>query len=152
MRESKRIGPYIWAVLFIPISGVAAGVLAYIMLLSAPVSGGHGFWDVLRGFAPFWPGTYGVRHIPSLMLSVAILLLLAAPQRARKPMVTPLQIRVILLVLLALLTVLTKIFSVLAPMDPTTKAAIPLFIYAELDLLLVFLMTFLPVFRVRPNA
>ncbi|MCK7500714.1 MAG: hypothetical protein MZW92_68760 [Comamonadaceae bacterium] len=138
MRESKRIGSYIWVVLFIPISGLAAGVLAYVMLLSAPISGGHGFWDVLRGFAPFWPGTYGVRHVPSLILSIAVLLLLAAPQRTRKPIVTLVQIRVILLILLALLTVLTKIFSVLTPMDPATKAAIPLFIYAEMDLFLVF--------------
>lgn len=152
MGESKRIGAYIWVVLFIPLSSLAAGVLAYIMLLPAPASGAHGFWDLLRGFAPFWPGTYGVRHIPSLTLSLAVLLLLAAPQRTRKPMVTPSQIRVILLVLLALLTVLTKIFSVLTPMDPTTQAAIPLFIYAELDLFLVFLMTFLPAFRVPPGA
>ncbi len=57
------------------------------------------------------------------------------------------QIRLILLVLLALLTILTKIFSVLAPMDPTTKASISLFIYAELDLFLVFSLTFLPCLR-----
>jgi hypothetical protein len=147
MRGSKRIWPYIWVVLFIPASSLAAGVLAYIMRLSAPVSGGNGFWDVLRGYAPFWPGTYGVRHIPSLILSVAVLLLLAVSQRAHKPVVTLFQIRVILLVLLALLTILAKIFTVLAPMGPTTKAAMPLFIYADLDLFLVFLMTFLPFYR-----
>jgi hypothetical protein len=151
MRESKRIWPYIWVVLFIPASSLAAGVLAYIMRLSAPVSGGNGFWDVLRGFAPFWPRTYGVRHIPSLMLSVAVLLLLAVSQRARKPVVTLLQIRVILLVLLALLTILVKIFMVIALMDSTAKAFTPLFIYADLDLFLVFLMTFLPFYR-KPSV
>lgn len=147
MSGSKRILSYIWIVLFIPVSSLAAGVLAYIMRLSAPVSGGNGFWDVLRGYAPFWPGTYGVRHVPSLMLSVAVLLLLAVSQRARKPVVTLFHIRVILLVLLAILTILAKIFTVLAPMGPTTKAAMPLFIYADLDLFLVFLMTFLPFYR-----
>jgi hypothetical protein len=147
MRGSKRTWPYIWIVLFIPASSVAAGVLAYFMRLSAPVSGGNGFWDLLRGFAPFWPGTYGVRHIPSLMLSVAVLLLLAVSQRAHKPIVTLFQIRVILLVLLALLTIPVKIFMVIALMDSTAKAAIPLFIYADLDLFLVFLMTFLPFYR-----
>jgi hypothetical protein len=147
MRESKWIWPYVWVVLFIPASSLAAGVLAYFMRLSAPVSGGNGFWDLLRGYAPFWPGTYGVRHIPSLCLSVAVLLLLAVSQRARKPVVTLFQIRVILLVLLTLLTVLAKIFTVIAPIDPTTKASMPLFVYADLDLFLVFLMTFLPFYR-----
>lgn len=147
MSVSNRIMPYIWVVLFIPASCLAAGVLAYVMRLSAPVSGGNGFWDVLRGFAPFWPGTYGVRHIPSLMLSIAVLLLLPVSQRTRKPVVTLLQVRIILLVLLALLTVLLKIFIVLAPMGFTAKATAPLFIYADLDLFLVFLMTFLPFYR-----
>jgi hypothetical protein len=147
MRASKRIWPYIRIVLFIPASSLAAGVLAYFMRLSAPVSGGNGFWDVLRGYAPFWPGTYGVRHIPSLILSVAVLLLLAVSQGARKPVVTLFQIRVILLVLLALLTIPVKIFVVIALMDSTAKAVTPLFIYADLDIFLVFLMTFLPLYR-----
>jgi hypothetical protein len=82
-----------------------------------------------------------------MILSVAVLLLLAVSQRACKPVVSLFQIRVILLVLLALLTILTKIFIVLAPMDTTTKAATPLFIYADLDLFLVFLITFLPFYR-----
>jgi hypothetical protein len=147
VRGSKRVLSYFWVILFIPASSLVAGVLAYVMRLSAPVSGGNGFWDVLRGFAPFWPGTYGIRHIPSMILSVAVLLLLAVSQRACKPVVSLFQIRVILLVLLALLTILTKIFIVLAPMDTTTKAATPLFIYADLDLFLVFLITFLPFYR-----
>jgi hypothetical protein len=57
------------------------------------------------------------------------------------------QVRVVRLVLLALLTVLAKIFTVLAPMAFTPKATVPLFIYADLDLFLVFLMTFLPFYR-----
>lgn len=151
MRASKRNWSCIWVVLFIPASSLVAGVLAYILRLSAPVSGGHGFWEVFRGFAPFWPGTYGVRHIPSLVLSVTVLLLLAVSQRARKPVVTLSQIRVILLVLLALLTILAKIFIVLVPMDFSAKETSPLFIYADLDLFLVFLMTFLPSYR-RPGV
>ena len=151
MHGAKRIWPYIWIVLFIPASSLAAGALAYFMRLSAPVSGGNGFWDVLRGYAPFWPGTYGARHIPSLILSVAVLLLLAVSQRARKPVVTMVQIRVILLVLLALLTIPVKVFMVIALMDSTAKAVTPLFIYADLDLFLVFLMTFLPFYR-KPKA
>jgi hypothetical protein len=147
VRASRGILSFIWAVLFVPASCLAAGVLAYLMRLSAPVSGGNGFWAVLRGYAPFWPGTYGVRHIPSLLLSVAVLLLLPVSQRTHKPVVTLAQIRVILLVLLALLTILVKILSVLAPMGPTTRSAVPLFIYADLDLFLIFLMTFLPLYR-----
>jgi len=146
---TKQNLSYVWIVLFIPASSLLAGVLAYIMRLSAPVSGSHGFWDVLWGFAPFWPGTYGVRHIPSLVLGIATLLLLAQSRRARKSVVSLLQIRIILLVLLSLITILAKIFTVITPMDNTAKAAIPLIIYADLDLFLVFLLTFLPSCRRR---
>jgi hypothetical protein len=150
MRGSKRTSSWVWILLFVPVSSLAAGVLAYIMRLSGPVSGGNFFWAMLRGYAPFWPGTYGVRHIPSLILSIAILLLLAVSQRATKPVVTMSQIRVILLVLLTLITVLAKILYVAGPLDSTAKTATSLFIYADLDLFLVFLMTFLPSFR-RPG-
>ncbi len=85
------------------------------------------------------------------MLSVAVLLLLAVSRQARKPIVTLLHIRVILLVLLALLAILANIFSVRAPMDSMAKAATPLFIYADPDLSLVFLMTFLPSYR-KPDV
>jgi len=147
MTESKRIWTYVWVVLFIPVSSLAAGVLAYIMRLPAPGSGGNGFWEVLLGYAPFWPGTYGVRHIPSLILGVAVLLLLAVSQRAPKPVVTMFQVRVILLVLLALLTMLGKILIVVELTRFTAETTAPLFIYAGLDLFLVFLMTFLPSYR-----
>jgi hypothetical protein len=151
MQGSKRSLAYVWIVLFIPASAVSAGILAAIMRLTDPVTGSGGLWAVLWGFAPFWPGTYGVRHIPSLVLSLAVLLLLAASRRTRKPVVSLLQIRIILLILLCLITILAKIFIVVAPMDGTAKTVIPLFLYADLDLFLVFLLTFLSSFR-RPGA
>lgn len=151
MRGLKRNLSYLWIVLFIPISSLLAGVLAYIMRLSSPGSGSHGFWDVLWGYVPFWPGTYGVHHVPSLILSLAVLLLLAVSRRARKPIVSLLHIRVIVLVLLCLITILAKTFTVITAMDSTAKAVIPLFIYVELDLFLVFLLTFFPFYR-RPGA
>jgi len=147
MPGSKGIWTYMWVVLFIPVSSLAAGVLAYIMRLPAPGSGGYGFWAILRGYAPFWPRTYGVRHIPSLILGVAVLLLLAVSQRAPKPVVTMFQVRVILLVLLALLILLGKILIVGELNRFTAETTAPLFIYAGLDLFLVFLMTFLPSYR-----
>jgi len=152
MGRMSRISSCVLIVLFVPISSLAAGVLAYFMRLSAPGTGGNGFWDVLRGYAPFWPGTFGVRHLPSLAVSVAILWLLAVSQRSRKPVVTMFQIRVILLVLIALLTILVKVFTVVAvvtPMEPAAKGVTPLFVYADLDLCLVFLLTFLPIYRKR---
>ena len=151
MSASKRIRPVLWVVLFVPVSSLLAGVMAYIMRLSSPVSGGHGFWDVLRGYGPFWPGTFGVRHIPSLVLSVAVLFLLAISTRMAKPLVTLFQIRIILLVLITLLTIFVKIFSVIEPVVFQTRDIIPLFLYADLDLVLVFLLTFLPIYR-RSNA
>jgi hypothetical protein len=151
MSASKRIWPILWVVLFVPVSSFLAGVMAYVMRLSASVSGGNGFWDVLRGYGPFWPGTFGARHIPSLVLSLAVLLLLAISTRMAKPLVTLFQIRIILLVLIALLTIFVKIFSVIEPVGLQTRDIIPLFLYADLDLVLVFFLTFLPTYR-RSNA
>jgi hypothetical protein len=146
---------YAWIVLFVPTSSLLAGILAYLMSLSAPGSGGNGLSDVIRGYAPFWPGTYGVRHIPSLILSLAVLFLLDVSRRARKPIVTLFQIRVILLVLIALLTIVFKVFSVVWPLDVASRATMEeaqaLFIYADLDLCLIFLLTFLPAFRRSPS-
>lgn len=151
MNGLKRSLPYLWIFLFIPASSLLAGILAAIMRLSNPISGSHGFWDVLLGYAPFWPGTYGVRHIPSLVLGLAVLLLLTVSRRTRKPVVSLLQIRIILLVLLCLITIVAKTFSVVTRMDDSAKAFIPLFLYADLDLFFTFLLTFLPSFR-RPGA
>jgi len=139
----------LWILMFIPASCVLSGVLAFIMRLVSPVSGRGGFWDVVWGYAPFWPRTYGVRHIPSLILSLTILLLLVISRRTRKSVVSLLQIRIILLVLICLITIVAQVFTITTHMDRSALAVIPLFIYADLDLFLVFLLTFLPAFR-RP--
>jgi len=105
-------------------SSLLAGVLAYVMKLSAPGSGGNGFWDVLKGYGPFWPGTFGVRHIPS-----------AGPERGcssfagdfnpdAKPLVTLFQIRIVLLVLIALLTIFVKIFSVVETLEGSRRGRV----------------------------
>ena len=155
MTAKNRFWPYVWILSFVPISGLLAGILAYAMRLRAPGSGGNGFSDVLWGYGPFWPGTYGVRHIPSLILGLAVLALLIASRRGRKPVVTVFQIRVILLVLIVLLTVFFKIFMVVMWPDPVKRQplseAMPLFLYADLDLILVLVATFLPAFRRPPG-
>lgn len=155
MTSKNRFWPYVWILAFAPTSGLLAGILAYAMRLPAPGSGGNGLSDVLRGYGPFWPGTYGVRHVPSLILGLAVLVLLIASRRGRKPVVTVFQIRIILLVLIVLLTVFFKIFMVVLWPDPVKRLplseAMPLFLYADLDLILVLVATFLPAFRRPPG-
>jgi hypothetical protein len=112
---------------------------------------GQGLLGSPTRICPILAGDLGVRHIPSLILGVAVLLLLAVSQRAPKPVVTMFHVRVILLVLLALLTMLGKILIVAELTRFTAETTAPLFIYAGLDLFLVFLMTFLPVYR-KPDA
>lgn len=152
MDRKNQVFSYIVILLFIPLSGLAAGILANFMRLSVPGTRGNGFWYVLQGYGSFWPGTYGVRHIPSMVLSVAILWLLAVSRRSRKPVVTLFQVRVVLLILIILLVILVKIFSVVfvaTPTDFSAKEWVSLFVYGVLDLGLVFLMTFLPLYRRR---
>ena len=142
MSRPKGIISWLWVVSFIPASCLLAGVLAYATNLSAPGSGRYGLWDAFQGYSPFWPGTYGIRHIPSLTLGFAVLLLLAVSRRSPRPLVSWLHIRVILIVLFCLITLLVKILFVIAPLGTSQDDVVPLFIYVDLDLVLTFFLTY----------
>ena len=73
-----------------------------------------------------------------------------------RPVISLFQVRIVLLVLIAVLTLLAKIWSTVGPLSPTGGGSgyfkLSLFMFfTDIDLAVVFLMTFLPAFRRLKN-
>jgi hypothetical protein len=87
-------------------------------------------------------------HLPALVLSLAFLLLMVISANSTKPIITIYPIRIILLVLIALITIFVMIFNIMTPLlFEATNYYMPLFLYVDVHLILVFFLTFLPLFR-----
>ncbi len=135
-------------VLYIPISCSLIGLLAYHMRFPSPVAGSYPFLDVFWFYANPLNGNFIVVHSPTLVLSLAFLLLMILSTNTPKPVITIYPIRIILLVLIVLITVFVVIFNIMTPLQfQATNYYMPLFLYVDVHLILVLLLTFLPVFR-----
>jgi len=146
-------------VVYLPTSALTVGLLATIMRLGvvAPPSA-KGFLNVFFAYALRFPRDFNIVRWVAPALGLAVLVLLSVAIRAARPIITMAQIRIFLLILIALLTILVKIFSVVLPLTPSgpgadfsfgTAAPLTayLFLFMDVDLCLVFLATFLPVYR-----
>jgi hypothetical protein len=146
-------------IVYLPASALTVGLLATIMRLGlvAP-SGAKGFLDVFFAYALRFPRDFNLVRWVAPALGLAVLVLLSVAIRTAKPIITMTQIRIFLLILIALLTILVKIFSVVLPLIPSgpgadfsfgtaAPLAVYLFLFMDVDLCLVFLATFLPVYR-----
>ena len=145
-------------VVYLPTSALTVGLLATIMRLGVPTSGADGFLDVFFAYALRFPKDFNLVRWVAPALGLAILVLLSVAIRSVRPIITIVPIRIFLLTLIALLTILVKIFSVVVPLipsgpgpDSSLGTAAPLtaylFLFMDVDLCLVFLATFLPVYR-----
>ncbi len=135
-------------ILYVPISCSLIGLLAYYMRCPSPVVGSYPFLDVFLFYGlPFF-GDFGVVYLPALVLSLAFLLLMVISTDSPKPIITIYPIRIILLVLIALVTILAIVINNIAPLRfrPYYYYML-LFLYADVPLILVFFLTFLPLFR-----
>ena len=143
---------------YLPISALTVGLLATIMRLGVPPSGPNGFLDVFFAYALRFPRDFNIVRWVAPGLGLAVLVLLSVAVRSVRPIMTIAPIRIFLLTLIALLTILVKIFSVVVPLipsgpwpDSSFETAAPLtaylFLFMDVDLCLVFLATFLPVYR-----
>jgi len=135
-------------VLYVPISCSLIGLLAYYMRCPSPVVGSYPFLDVFLFYATPFFGDFGVVHLPTLVLSLAFLLLMVISTDSPKPIITIYPIRIILLVLIALITILAFVINVSTPLRfrPYYYYML-LFLYVDVPLILVYFLTFLPLFR-----
>ena len=145
-------------VAYLPTSALTVGLLATIMRLGVPPSGAQGFLDVFFAYALRFPRDFNIVRWVAPALGLAVLVLLSVAIRTAKPIITMTQIRIFLLILIALLTILVKIFSVVVPLIPSGPGSdssfgtaapltVYLFLFMDIDLCLVFLATYLPVYR-----
>lgn len=143
---------------FLPVSALLVGILATLMRLSVPSSGDEGFLDVFVAYALRFPSDFNIIRWAAPALGLAILFLLSIAIRSAWPVVTLVSIRIILLVLIAVITISVKVFSVVLPISPSSVTVeMPfeasasmtayLFLFIDVDLILVFLATFLPIYR-----
>jgi len=137
--------------LYFPISCSLIGILAYWMRLPSPVSGRYPFLDVFWHHANPFSSDFFSLHLPTLVFSLALLLFMVISVNIPKPIVSVVHIRVLLLILIVLITVLVKVFSVLGPSGLRQESSIGLFLYVDVHLILLYLITYLPIFRkLRP--
>ena len=133
-------------VLYVPISCSLIGLLAYQMRSPSPVSGDYVFSDVFWHYANPLNSTYSSVHSLTLVLSIAFLLFMALAVSTSKPIISLFHIRVFLLVLIVLITIIVMIFVVF-PQYFTRQDIIRLFLYVDVHLILLMILTYFPIFR-----
>ena len=133
-------------VLYIPLSCSLIGLMAYRMRRPSPVSGDYSFIEVFWHYANPFNSTFSSVHLLSLGLSLAFLLFLALALSSSKPVITIFHARIFLLVLIVLITLIVMIFLVV-PRRPSPQDIIRLFLYVDVHLIILMLLTYLPLFR-----
>jgi hypothetical protein len=134
-------------ILYIPVSCSIIGILAYYMKSPSIVIESDSFKDVFWFYAnPFYIHL-GFAHLLTLILSLAFLLLMILSMNTSRPIISIFQIRIVLLMLIAVITIFVMIFTVLMPLHWKPQYPLLLFLHVDVHLVLVFLLTFLPIFR-----
>lgn len=134
-------------ILYIPVSCSLIGLLAYQMRSPSPMSGDYQFLDVFWHYANPFNSTYSSVHLLTLGISIAFLLYMTLSVSTLKPVISIFHIRIFLLVLIVLITLIVMIFIVLGPQNSTPQDIIRLFLYVDVHLILLMLLTYLPIFR-----
>lgn len=145
-------------VLYLPISGLVIGLLSNFLRLAVPGTGRREFMGVFWTYALRFPNDFSVLRWIAPALGWILLLLMLVALRTRKPILTLVEIRVILLVLIVIFTLLAKTFMTI--MIGTAPGSAPelfnegaknliilLFLFVDVDLILVLLASYLRIFK-----
>ncbi len=133
---------------YFPLSFCLIGLLAYQMRCPSPIEGSYPFKAVFLYYAnPLNLRFIGI-HLPTLILSFVFLLLMVSYAGTAKPLITLTQIRIILLTLIVIVTVFANILYVCeGPLFAHEYVFMRLFLYVDVDLILLYLLTYIPIFR-----
>ena len=133
---------------YYPISFCLIGILAYLMRTPSPVEGSYPFVDVFLYYANPFNSNLSSIHLPALIFSFAFLLLMVTLVDAPKPIITLTQIRILLLILIVLITIIIQIILTSGLLDYVHRYFfMTLFLYVDVHLILLCLLTYLPTFR-----
>ena len=157
-RFKNRVLRFLLVIAYFPMSLSVIGLLAYHMRCPSPVVGRYPFADVFFFYAHPLNLKYIDVHSISLWFSFLFLVLLASSAGTSKTVVTRMQLRIVLVTLAIVVTHLVDIFfntliglTSLA-VDTRRDVLIPLFLYLDVHLILLFLYTYLPPFRGAAQA
>ena len=137
-------------ILYCPLSCFVVGMMAYFLRLRGPlaVDANYSFSEVFWYYALPFPGIYTGMHLFTLAFGLLFigLLVLSAGREDGKGRIF--QLRLLLLVLATVITIIIKIFIVTIPAGADWSFnGLKLFLFVDLDLVLLFLLTYLPIFR-----
>lgn len=144
--KKQKIG-LLLLIFYIPVSCSIIGILANFMKSPGIVIGSNSFMDVFWFYANPLNSNLGHVHLLTLLLSLAFLFLMFLSTNTSRPIISIFQIRIVLLMLIAVITIFVMIFTVLMPLHYKPHYPLLLFLHVDVDLILVFLLTFLPFFR-----
>jgi len=152
-RFNSRALRILLVIAYFPLSLSMIGLLAYHMRCPSPVVGRYPFADVFFFYAHPLNLKYIDVHSISLWFGFLFLVLLASSAETSTKIVTRMQLRIVLVTLAIVVTHLVDIFFNtligLTSMNVDTRrdVLIPLFLYVDVHLILLFLYTYLPPFR-----
>lgn len=133
---------------YFPLSFCLIGTLAYQMRTPSPVEGSYHFMEVFLHYANPLNANFMLIHAPALLFSLAYLLLMVTLTETSKPIITLTQIRILLLILIILITIIVHIILTSGLRNYIDRYGfIALFLYVDVHLVLLYLLTYLPVFR-----
>jgi hypothetical protein len=144
--KKQKIG-LLLLILYIPVSCSVIGILAYYMKSPSILIESDSFRDVFWFYANPFNSHLGYTYLLTLLLSLAFLLLMILSTNTSRPIISIFQIRIVLLMLIAVITIFVMIFTVLMPLHYKPQYPLLLFLHVDVHLILVFLLTFLPIFR-----
>ena len=147
----------IWPVALYPFAScLFVGFVSTWMGLPVPSTGSRAFADVFLAHALRFPGDFDILRWLTLALGWICLLLMALSLRSRKPIVTAAEVRIVLLVLIVVITLIIQVFLVVGPhperfglisREDLFDLTFYTFLFVDCDLILAFVLTFLPVFK-----
>ncbi len=150
----RPIFKYFLVLLYFPMIFCVIGWMAYRMRAPSPVEGRYLFKDVFLYYGhPLNPEFLRI-HIPVLVFSLAFLVLLVTLSSTPKPLLTTTQVRILLLVLIVLVTLIVHLLHQLGlspslRLFPRWKVAFrDVFLYIDMHLVLLYLLTYVPFFRI----
>ena len=133
---------------YFPISFSLIGILAYQMRTPSPVEGGYPFKDVFLYYANPFNAIFSSIHLPALIFSFVFLLLMVTLVDSPKPIITLTQIRILMLILIVLITGIVQVILTSGLLDYVYRYFfMTLFLYVDVYLILLYLLTYLPTFR-----
>jgi hypothetical protein len=133
---------------YFPISFCLIGILAYQMRTPSPVEGSYPFVDVFLYYANPINSSFSSIHLPALIFSLAFLILMVTLTDTPKPIITLTQIRILLLILIVIITIIIQIVLTSGLLNYAHRYFfMTLFLYVDVHLILLYLLTYLPVFR-----